>query len=230
MKTLQLTKYQARQALNTYRFANETLSHYDGVKQLERESQWDSKFSNIHKQNDSYYYVRNSKDKFVFLIDVENMVVRPDVEINGQLFSVAYLQGYLNDLAPEQQKESLNSMDLTPIEKYLSKRCGTKIHLYTELKQNKSGDYTLNLFTGNLIDKTGICKAMLKDINIESSIGYSIDYDGTGEQYLYISTFYFQYDHMNGGSNGYEMGRVKWNEEDACFYGYNYETRKYEVI
>lgn len=231
MITINVSKYQARQALNSYNYATDYLKG-KSISHLEDESKYSEKLSNIREENGIFYYVRNTKEsRYVFIIDKENMIVKPDVKINDQVYSIQNLKEFLNDLSPEEQKKNLENLYIGAFEKYLSKRTGIKIHLYKEIKQSKNGEYSLNLFTGNLIDKTGICKAMLKYINIEcNGISYSIDYNTTGEQYLWIPTFDFRYDHINGGSNGYEVGRIKWNEKEASFYGYNYETGDYEVI
>ena len=231
MVTINITKYQARQALNSYHYANDDLMG-KSIAYLEDECKFNSQLTNIRKIDDKFHYIRNTKGTtYDFTIDTDTMTLSQVCTINNETVFIPSLKVFLGDLSVEEQKYGLQHLYLDSIEKYLSKRTGIPIKLYSELKQTKQGNWVLNLFSENLIDKTGICKAMLKEIHIEcTGIGYSIDYDKTGEQYLGIPAIYFQYEHHAGGHNGYEIGRVRWNEDKETFEGYNYDTEKFEVI
>lgn len=231
MQTLELTKYQARQALNTYHYAKEDLKNKD-LNYVEREAKINNRFSDIKEENGVFLWVRNSQgNTYILTIDTSNhtqMDVYDTIKINGQDFSVGYLLGFLNDLTDLEQRKILEDFYVGNIENYLEKRCGHPITLKKFVTNNK-GKYQLDLYTGDLLSETGICKAMLKHIYIESrNNGFYIDQE-TGEQKLSYMRFYFRYEHQDGGSNGHEIGVVRQNK-DGELEGYNYETEKYEVI
>ena len=231
METLQVTKYQARQAIYTYEFANDELKNKD-LNYLERQAAtYNPKWDNITEKDGAFIFVRNHEDvRYEFIIDCHKMCVHDVVKIDEQTYSIDYLKGLLGDLTEDEQEKALTDMYIQPIEKYLEQRTGKVITLHKKLYKNKSDRWSLNLFTTNLVEDTGICKAMLKEIHIEiNNIGYCVDKQ-TGEQYLYIPTAYFFYTHNDDGHNGHEMGRVRFNSETAQYQGYDYETQTWENI
>ena len=224
MELLELTKIQMRYCLDYKEWAEDIAKRFN-QQELKNRINWDKDIKEI---DGKIYYVKTKGDTcYKYLM--ENHTVTKML-INNQEVTTPELERLLGDLTPEEQKHCLQNLYLESIENYLSKRTGTKIKLYSEVKLNKNDEWVLNLFTGNLIDKSGICVAMLKEIHIESNdIVYYINRQ-TGEQQLGIIRFNFRYTHQDGGFNGHEIGTVIWNEKDATFEGYNYETEKYEVI
>lgn len=231
METLQVTKYQARQAIYTYEFANDELKNKD-LNYLERQAAaYDARWDNITQKDNNFIYVRNLDDiKYEFIIDVDKMCLQDKVKINDETFTIGYLKGFLADLTEDEQEKALTDMYIQPIEKYLEQRTGKVITLHKKLYKNRSNKWALNLFTTNLIEDTGICKAMLKELHIEiNNIGYSIDNE-TGEQCLYFPAAYFYYTHNDDGHNGHEMGRIHFDSKTGQYQGYNYETQTWEDI
>ena len=232
MVTINITKFQARQALNTYKFVQDDLSHRD-LNYIERQAAtYREKYDNIKEENGIFLWIRKSGENvYKLTIDISDHTkinVYDNVNINGQDFTIGYLQGFLNDLTDLEQRKIFEDFYVGNIENYLEKRCGHPITL-KKIVTNPKGKYQMDLYTDNLINETGICKAMLKNIYIECrNIGYVIDQD-TGEQVLSYMRFYFRYEHQDGGSNGHEMGIIRQNK-DGNLEGYNYETQKFEVI
>ena len=232
METLQLTKFQARQAINTWRYAQDDLQHRD-LNYVERQaSTYNEKYDNIKEENGVFLYVRKSQgDTYTLAIDTSDhtqMDVYDKVSINGKVFTVGYLLRFLNDLTDLEQRKVLEDFYVGNIENYLDLKCGHPITLRKMVTMNHTR-YVLDLFTDNLVNETGICKAMLKNIYIESrKNGFVIDIE-TGEQVLGYMRFYFRYEHQNGASNAHEIGVIRQNK-NGNLEGYNYETRKYEVI
>ena len=232
METLQLTKFQARQAINTWKYAHEDLSHKD-LNYVERQAAtYSEKYDNIKEENGIYIWIRKSNDNvYKLVIDIthpEQMDVYDRVNINGENFTVGYLLGFLNDLTDLEQRKVLEDFYVGNVENYLEKRCGHPITL-KKFVTNPKGKYQMDLYTDNLVSETGICKAMLKNIYIECrNVGFYINQD-TGEQELSYMKFNFRYEHQDGGSNGHEIGIIRQNKNGELE-GYNYETEKYEVI
>lgn len=233
METLQLTKFQARQAVNTWKYAQEDLSHKD-LNYVERQAAtYNEKYDNIKEENNVYIWIRKSNDNvYELAIDTSDhtkMDVYDKVSINGKVFTIGYLLGFLNDLTDLEQRKVLEDFYVGGIENYLEKRCGHPITL-KKFVTNPKGKYQMDLYTDNLVNETGICKAMLKNIYIECrNIGFYVDYEYTGEQKLSYMRFNFRYEHQDGGSNGHEIGVVRQNKNGELE-GYNYETGKYEVL
>lgn len=232
METLQLTKYQARQAINTWKYAQDDLKHKD-LNYVERQAAtYDEKYDNIKEVNGVFLYVRKSEgNTYTLTIDTSDhtqMDVYDNILINEQKYTIGYLLGFLNDLTDLEQRKVLEDFYVGDIENYLEERCGHPITLRKMVTMDHTR-YVLDLYTDNLVNETGICKAMLKNIYIESrKNGFVIDKE-TGEQVLGYMRFYFRYEHQDGGSNGHEIGVIRQNK-NGDLEGYNYETEKFEVI
>jgi len=235
METLQLTKFQARQAIYTWRFAQVDLQHKD-LNYVERQAAtYNEKYDNIKEENGVFLWTRTSEgNTYTLTIDISDhtqLDVYDSVTINGQKFKVSDLLKFLNDLTDVEQKNILENMLLEDIEKYASQRTGIPIKFKKKIYQDNQGMWNMKLYTDNLVEHAGICKAMLKEItaNTWGDVGYYIDKE-TGEQKLSKIILHFSYEHIDGGTNGHEFGRVRFNEKTSNFEGYNYETEKYEVI
>lgn len=229
METLQLTKYQARQAINTWRYAQDELQHKD-LNYVERQAAtYNEKYDNIKEENGVFLWIRKFEgDTYTLTIDHTQMDVYDNILINEQKYTIGYLLGFLNDLTDSEQRKVLEDFYVGNIENYLEKRCGHPITL-KKFVTNPKGKYQMDLYTDNLVSETGICKAMLKNIYIECrNIGFYIEQE-TGEQKLSYMRFYFRYEHQDGGSNGHEIGVIRQNK-NGDLEGYNYETEKFEVI
>lgn len=232
MQTLEITKYQARQAVYTWKWAQEELQNRN-LNYVERQAAtYNPKWDNIKEENGLYFWIRISENNsYVLTINIEDpeqMDVYDNIKINGQEFSIGYLLGFLNDLTDLEQRKVLEDFYVGNIEKYLEKRCGHPITLKKFVTNNK-GKYQLDLYTDNLISEAGICKAMLKDIYIESrGNGFYIEQE-SGEQKLACMRFDFRYNHQDGGSNGHEIGIIRQNK-DGNLEGYNYDTNEWEII
>ena len=228
MKTLQLTKYVARQAILTYKYANEEVQGRD-IRYLEQQTTlYNEKYDNITTKDGAFIYVRYHKeDKYTYMIDCHKMCLHPIVEINGKRYTIEEINEFLGDLNEEQQKEALQNFPIQLVEKYIEKRTGWEIK-FSKIKLYKHhGQYTLDFYTDNLIEKSGVCRGMLKEIHIEiRGIDFSINPD-TGEQYMWIPAIYFRYTHIDNSTNGHEMGRIRYNGQ---YQGYNYETETWENI
>ena len=233
---MNITKVQARLTIYYYDYANNYKLKDRDISYLENESKSQMRTgnyaSNIIKENDSYYYIIEIEgDTYRYTIDTETMTVSQVCTVNNETVFIPSLKVFLGDLTDEEQKQALENMYLDDIEKYASKRTGRQIKFKKKIYQDKNGTWNLKLYTDNLIEQTGICKAMLKEIIADTwgSISYYIDKE-TGEQRLSTILLHFSYTHIDGGTNGHEFGRVRFNEETANFEGYNYDTEKYEVI
>ena len=159
------------------------------------------------------------------------MTVSQTCTVNNETVFIPSLKVFLNDLTDEEQKQALENMYLGDIEKYASERTGIQIKFKKEVKQDRNGNWYLKLYTDNLLEHAGICKAMLRKITADTwgNVSYYIDKE-TGEQRLSYINLHFSYEHIDGGTNGHEFGRVRFNEKTANFEGYNYDTERYEVI
>ena len=229
METTQLTKYIARRAFYTYEFANRELSGRD-IKYLEQQAPlYNEKYDNITTKNGAFIYVSYHQGiRYEYIIDCHKMCLHPVVEINGQRYTIEDIKEFLGDLTPEQQKQALQNLSIYTFEKYIEKRTGYPIKFEKIKICEDSGNYSMYLSTSNLIEQSGICKAMLKEIHIEiKGIGFYIDNE-TGEQCLWLPSIYFRYTHMDNGTNGHEMGRIRYR--DGRYQGYNYETETWENI
>jgi len=221
METLNITMKEARYCLGLNEYAENMANRYN-QKQLQDRVNWDTDIKNI---NGKFYYVKMS-DGVEYKYLLENYTTKMYIDNNE--VSKAYLEGILGDLSEMEQHDVLKNFYLGGIEKYLSKRCGTQITL-NKLVTMKNGKYVMDLYTDDLVDKSGVCKAMLEHLYIESrGNGFYIDQE-TGKQIISFSTFRFVYQHVGGGSNGHEMGCIRMNEKEELL-GWNYETEKYEVI
>lgn len=225
MTTSTLTKVQARQAIYNYNWANEDLKRKD-LAYLEREAKlYDPRFSNIMDKNGAFVWV--SKE-FEGIIDCHEMRLHNVVMINEETYSIEELIEFIGDLTDEEQHDKLEQLDVSAIQLYIKKRTGMHVTLHKELYKNRQDKWCLKLYSDNLVEHTGICKAMLKEIYIECrGIGFGVDRE-TGEQELWIPSLHFSYVHQDAGTNGHDFGRVAYNGNE--FLGYNYETREYEVI
>ena len=126
MKTLELTKYQARQALNSFKYANDDLKGKD-IEYLEHESKFDESLSNYKKKDNNFLYIRNSQgSRYEFVIDSNTMTLNPNVKINKQDYNIDELKEFLADLTPEEQKKNLENLYTDDFEKYLSKEVFAK--------------------------------------------------------------------------------------------------------
>ena len=220
-----ITKVQARQAIYNYNWANKDLKRRD-LSYLQCEARaYDPRFSNIMDKDGTFVWI--SKE-FEGIIDCNEMCLHNVVMINGQTYSIEELIEFINDLTDEEQHDKLEQLDLSAIQLYIKKRTGMHVTLHKELYKNNDNKWCLTLSSDNLVEHIGICKAMIDEIYMEcNNIGFGIDRD-TGEQQLWIPSLYFYYVHQDGGRNGHEFGRIAYNGNE--FLGYNYETRKYEVI
>ena len=111
MKTLQLTKYVARQAILTYKYANEEVQGRD-IRYLEQQTTlYNEKYDNITTKDGAFIYVRYHKeDKYTYMIDCHKMCLHPIVEINGKRYTIEEINEFLGDLNEEQQKEALQNL------------------------------------------------------------------------------------------------------------------------
>ena len=225
MSTITLTKLEARQAINNYNWANEDLKNKD-LAYLEREAKlYDPRFSNIMNKDDAFVWV--SKE-FEGIIDCHQIQLHNVVKINGEAYFIEDLIEFIGDLTDEEQHDKLEQLDLSFIQLYIKKRTGIHVTLHKELYKNREDKWSLKLYSDNLVEHIGICKAMIDEIHIQcNGIGFGVD-RYTGEQELWIPSLYFHYAHQDGGTNGHEFGRVTFDANN--FLGYNYETRKYEEI
>lgn len=236
METLNITKVQARLAIYHYDYINNYKLKDQDISYLENESKSQSRtakfVSNIIKEDNNFYYILEIEgDTYRYTIDTETMTVSQVCTINNETVFIPSLKVFLGDLTDEEQKQALENIYLGDIEKYASKRTGMQIKFKKKVYQDNSGTWNLKLYTDNLIEHVGICKAMLKEIIVDTwgSIYYYIDKE-TGEQRLSYINLHFSYEHIDGGTNGHEFGKVRFNEKTSNFEGYNYNTEKYEVI
>lgn len=229
METTQLTKYIARQAILTYQYANEELRSKDINYLQQQATLYNEKYDNITTKNGAFIYVRYHQGiRYEYIIDCHKMCLHPVVEIDGQRYTIDDIKEFLGDLTPEQQKQVLQNLAIYTFEKYIEKRTGYPIKFEKIKICEDKGNYSMYLQTGNLIEQSGICKAMLKEIHIEmNGIGFYIDNE-TGEQRLWLPSIHFKYTHMDNGTNGHEMGRIRY--VDGRYQGYNYETETWENI
>ena len=225
---IKLTNKQARMALEFLDQCKRYAKNYN-QRELKEMCNWNNSISIIDGK--TYYTKFNDGLNYTFLI--ENKTCPNIIQIsNGNVcekYTLTELEQQLNDLTDLEQRKALEDMYLDSIEKYLSKMCGTQIKLKSMIT-NPDGRYQLKLYTDNLVDKCGICKAMFKNIYIESDPIYYYVNQNTWEQELGIMRFSFKYEHTDGAYNGKEFAKILFNETNAEFEGYNYETRKYEVI
>lgn len=236
MTVINFTKKDARLFINLCEWASEEVEKAN----LYTESHWD--YSKIKYIDGTYKYVHPD---MTFDIEVRETKTYFDKETNKEEISVikgwlidtyAYVRGvrvesvdFLNMVADDIEDELgfVTSLDFSPVSTYVSKLLGIKVNMTFDV----NADGRVFLYSSDIVKHAGVCQAMLKTLKVTTfgSIGLSID-NNTGEQYLYIPALYFDYEHTNGGHNGYEIGRVKYDIKTCVWTGLNPETKKYEVI
>ena len=222
METLQITKRQARDCID-YRQYAEDIARRCNNEQLKDRSTWDNSLKQIDGKWQYFFENKNG----IYRFTLENHAVQTQY-IDGQEVSLGYLEGFLNDLSLKEQKDFLQNMSIEPIEKYISNMVGFPV---TFFRYYDNEIMTMTLKTPNIVSKAGCCKAMLSELYIETfgKVHFYID-QITGEQNIDFPSIHFSYKHKTGGTNGSEIGRVKYNLSKDEFQGYNYETEQYEVI
>lgn len=228
MKTL-LNKRDARFVLNVLDWAKDEVKRAN----LYVEAQWEH--SRIRLVDDKYVYQHCQVE---FPIEVKETKTYFDEETNKD--EISKITGeitadycFINDekvtiqecrdaISDDIKDEIgyLNTIDLTPLENYLSKLCKMPVKFEKTL-----GEREIRLKSNNLIEQAGICKLMLKDLHMITTLCLNID-GKTGEQEVYVYPINFDYNHTNGGRNGYEALRVKYDMKNGWYF-YSREIDEY---
>ena len=232
MAVISINKLDARKVLNLREWALEEVERVN----IKTEAEWD--YSRIKQIGGTYFY-RSPLDK------IENEPTYIDFPIEIISDEDGYIKGKINDeyvyvrgikvtfeecenaISDDIKNviEYLDSIDLKPLEKYLSIICETPITLEKQIDEKNE---CIKLRSNNIVEHAGVCKLMLSELYIQTSLGLYID--AKGEQQVYVSTINFQYEHSHGGHNGYEIGRVCYDIKTGIWTGLNPETKTYEVI
>lgn len=223
MTVLNLTKKHAREALELLKWAKEEVSR---TKDIDTEANWFSTTKRgIKFENGSYWYEQSLReDKYELPINsIEKTVDEDYLLINGEMVTYVKLKDMIKDDIVSELPYLL-SIDVKPLEDYVSAICGSEIKFNIIPERNG-----LKLYTDNLIEETGICKAMYKEIHIYTRMNLTID-QYTGEQVVDIGAINFDYEHSHGGHNGYEIARVKYDKLTHLWYFYNYKKAEYVVM
>ena len=223
MTTLEITKKHAREAKELLKWAKEDVKR---TKDFDVEANWFSTTKRgIKFENGSYWYEQTLRgDKYEFAINsIEKTVEEDYVLINGEMVLFTKLNDMLKDdimnVIPY-----LLSIDIKPLEEYLSNICGYKVKFKVVAEKD-----TINLYTDNLLEHTGMCKPMFKEIRICTNMSMVIN-QYTGNQEVSISPINFDYEHSHGGHNGYEIARVRFDRLTRLWYFYDYEKAEYTVM
>lgn len=223
MTTITLTKKHARDAVELLRWAKDEVKR---TRDFDVEANWFSTTKRgIKFEKGSYWYEHSLRgDKYEFAINSKNKTVDEDyVLINSEMVLFTKLKNMLKDDIINEIPYLL-SIDLKPLKDYLSTICDTKVKLNVTVDNNK-----LRIYTDNLIEYTGICKTMFKEIHIITTMELIIN-QYNGEQEVYISPINYDYEHSHGGHNGYEIAKVRYDKLTHLWYFYNYEKAEYVVM
>lgn len=134
-------------------------------------------------------------------------------QIDGHMFHQDWLHLQLEtDLEGIRQKQWFEVFSLQPLETLVSTILGIPVKLEKQIFEKK-GEWKMTFSSpDNLVQHAGICKAIMKDLRIDSFGACSFYYDKvTGEQKLSIPAVHFSYEHTQGGSNGYEIVTVYYD-------------------
>ena len=180
----------------------------------------------IHRLGDVY-----KVDIYPYTEVVEKAQVDTDnIYINGQVFSREDIDNML-DGDIQNITEFLKNLDLSDVFDYIRNllKLDSEEPLEFFNRELDEVNCKLILTSHNLVNKTGICRAMLKDMRVKFSIGLTVN-PSNGEQEIACRSIDLVYEHSHGGRNGYTIGRVKYDPHIEVWYGYNFEKEKYEVI
>lgn len=217
-----ITKAQARKAIEIFNYANARMAGKN-QKYLIQESK--DSYSYIKEIDNVFHYIY---EEFDFIVDCNTIQLHDILTISGEVVSLDLLKSMIDDLTAEQQKQALETLDLTAVETYIKQRTDLQVKLHKKVYVNRQNKWCMDLYTDNIVQHAGVCKAMLKELYIDcTGIAFSIDRH-TGEQFLWFPALHFSYVHIDNGTNGHEFGRVRYNNNK--FEGYNYQTQKYEAI
>lgn len=221
----ELTFKQVRMAKEFYLDAIRYAENHNQL-EIEKSMSWNN---DIRKLGGKYYFVKFFEGLWYYYI-LENHTTSNTFTIsNGDYdeeYNIEDIESILGDI--EDEAKFFVELDISPIEKYIEKLVGVPVTL--KKQYITFPEVSMNLFSENLVEYTGICKAMLKEIHIScKNIHFSIDRE-TGKQFLSISSIAFRYEHSQGGNNGYDIGRVHYNLETKEWTGFNYELDKFEVL
>lgn len=221
MIAIELTYKQARMAKEFLQDGKEYASTHN-QDDLKRAMEWNSDLS---ESNGKIYYTKFFEGIWYRYI-LENMTASNNFTIsNGETteeYNIEEIEDILKDVNEE---DFLLTLDITPLEKYISKLVGFDVLFIRNLKDNN-----LYLTTNNIVEHAGCMKPMLSELYIKCrGIHFYIDKD-TGEQVLSVPDIEFRYEHSHGGSNGYTFADVWYDIKMNTWKAYNYKARKYEVI
>lgn len=110
---------------------------------------------------------------------------------------------------------SIDEIDLTPLEKEVSKRVGVSINF--DLRVNKARRDYLAVYSQELVDKTGIFKYVLESCKIKT---FSSSVGSEGNEYVWWQTINYRFEYnRHGGMGG--------NGCDLLTAWYNFTTKKW---
>lgn len=227
METINFTKRQVREALTSLEWARDEVNRSN----LDREVLWVFSRIKFNEKTTNYFYVhkiKNTSYRFDIVLDecdkeVRGHVLEDYVYINDEKVEMDKLKEIISDDIVDVETY-LQTIDLRPLELYLSKLCRTKVELYSEIE---SGG--LKVISNELVESSGCCIPMFKSLKIMFRMDLTIDAE-SGEQFVSVSGISYDYEHSHGGHNGYTFARVKYNKNNKEWLVFNYETKQYEKV
>ena len=160
-----------------------------------------------------------------------SLVTTFDSMIDGEVYSIDWAFDQLDgDLTRAQQIEFFKKWDLAPLENFITKDLGANVVLTGDtVTKSKPCCYIHSI--NDLVEFSGICKAMFKSLKIESfgSCTFYID-EETGKMELGVPDMSFQYEHIDGGHNEHSIYYVKYNyRENKWFIKRPNEDKYFEI-
>lgn len=141
----------------------------------------------------------------------KSLVTVFDSSIDDTTYDIEWAQRHLgHDFTEKEQIEFFETWDLTPLERFMSKDLGVTVYLLKDIvKKNKVCCY---LHSTDLVEFSGICKAMFRHLTIESFGSCSFFFSNKdGLQHVSVPDMSFRYEHTGGGNNGHSIYYVGYD-------------------
>jgi hypothetical protein len=219
MKTINgLTTLEIRKAVDDFKFVKEMLNN-KSYSQLINGDTFINK-NEIEKIEGFKHIIHNNIAIPFYKVNEDEICLFDDqLRVNGEIKCLRWLQNQLGDLNIKEQKKFMETLDITPLNSYISNLLGAPVEFCKLFSSNKQGEPVMILQSDDLIEHVGIMKATLSSI-VVNTFGYcSFGVDREGIQQFFIPEIHFSYTHKNGGSNG----------SGICKIVYDIHTKEWQV-
>lgn len=132
-------------------------------------------------------------------------------------------------LTKEEQKKFMEELDITPIEKVLSKKLGVEIKLSKRIFE-RNNEIQMDLKSQDLKEYAGILSSQYNYLVIDTFGSCSFYINDKNNQGFIIPSMHYSFEYVNGGSNGHELQKFwydfrknEWSTRDS----WNCEDKPY---